>query len=88
MINKILDIFTLIRRKIFRKYYVVDPIEDFVYTFGTRKECKEIIEWLQDSVSSNEIYSIYTRKQLTENMISTIHPKQSLIFDIILSKKT
>ena len=85
MRNEMLDKLCSIRRKFLRKYYVVDPIDDFIYTFGTRKECEDVIIWLQDAISAGSIYAIYKKSELTPSMLQTINPGQSLITEIITS---
>jgi hypothetical protein len=75
-------------RKFRRKYYVVDLVDDFTYTYGTYKECIDVVNWLEECYSSGAAYAIYTRKQLTDNMLSSIHPKQSFLTEIVLNKKS
>ena len=73
MKNYILDKIYSIKHKTYPKYYVVDPIDDFTYSYGTRKECQELINWLQDNMSAGAIYAIYKKSQLTPMMLQTLN---------------
>jgi hypothetical protein len=85
--NNLRDIISSFSRKLHRTYYVVDLVDDFTYTYGTYKECIDVVHWLEEASSAGAPYGIYKRSQLTENMKSSVYPYQGRLTKFIVDNK-